>query len=78
MIWQEMLRDERNQGREEGENTGIVKGKRDAILVLLQEKGTISEELCEIITTQTDPTTLNEWIKIASRVTSIEQFMNEI
>ena len=78
MIWQEMLRDERNQGREEGENTGIVKGKRDAILVLLQEKGTISEELCEIITTQTDTTTLNAWIKIASRVTSIEQFMNEI
>ena len=74
MIWQEMLRDERKQGKEEGKE----EGKKDAILVLLQEKGSIPATLSEILSAQTDPDILNAWIKIASKVTSIEQFMKEI
>ena len=70
MIWQEMLRDERNQGK--------IEYGQSLLVSFLMEMGEIPEDVERIVMTQTDPITLNSWIKIASRVTSIEQFMNEI
>jgi len=78
MIWQEMLRDERNQGREEGREEGRIEYAKTLLTSFLNEKGVIPESLSEALSEQTNLTTLNEWIKIASKVTSIEQFMKEI
>ena len=70
MIWQEMLRDERNQGK--------IEYGQSLLVSFLMEMGEIPEEVERVVMTQTDPIILNTWIKIASKVTSIEQFMNEI
>ena len=45
MIFEEMMRDERKAGREEGREEGALLAKRAFIFELLEDVGTISEEL---------------------------------
>ncbi len=73
MILEEMLKDERAEGRAEG----IVEGKAEGILLLLQELGTVSDELEERIMSEKDPVTLNKYLKCAARVNSVEEFVHE-
>ena len=66
MILREMLRDERAEGKAEG--------KAEDILVLLQEIGSVSEQLQEQIINEKDLSTLLKWLKLAVKSESIQQF----
>ena len=70
MILREMLRDERAEGKTEGK----AEGKAEDILVLLQEIGTVSEQLQEKIVNEKDLSTLLKWLKLAAKSESIQQF----
>lgn len=70
MILEEMLRDERAEGRAEG--------KAESVLELLEEIGSVPEELRERILGSTDLQILNRWLKQAAKAESIEQFIKEL
>lgn len=75
MILEQMLKDERREGRKEGKNNGIAEG----LLSLLEVKfDTIPEELREKIDSMQDFDTLNSWVKIAAKAETMEEFQEEI
>lgn len=59
-----------SRGREEGRQEGRV----EAILEILEELGSVSDELRERITAQTDMAVLKMWLKYAAKAESIEAF----
>ena len=74
MLFQEMLRDEREQGKVEGK----IEGKVEDIFEFLSEMGEVSEELhCRIMSIK-DPKKLTRLSKAAARAGSIEQFMEAL
>lgn len=74
MLFEELLKDERAEGREEGRAEGI-KALLDSILALLEDKGDISEELRDVIMNEKDMDVLGNWIKLAAKAESIDQFL---
>ena len=70
MLFQELLRDERVEGR--------IEGRANSVLLLLEEKGVISEELQEKIMCEKDTEVLKRWLKLAAKVDSVEQFLEEM
>lgn len=70
MLFEELLRNERKEGR--------IEGKIEYILELLDDMGTLPEGLREKIETESDVATLNAWHKIAAKAGSIEQFVKEM
>ena len=70
MIFEEMMRDERKAGREEG----VLLAKRASIFDLLEEMGTVSEELEVKIHELSDEEQLKVLHKLASKAESIEDF----
>ena len=70
MIFEEMLRDERAEGR--------VEGMSDGILNLLGDMGNISDEVRNRIKNENNLDILTEWLKIAAKAGSIEEFLNKI
>ena len=70
MLFEELLKDERAEGRAEG--------RADSILTLLEEKGEIPTDLREKITKEKNMDVLGNWIKLAAKAQSIEQFLNEM
>jgi hypothetical protein len=60
------------------EERGIIKGKIEDILELLEDLGSIPAELEEKIKKQQDPALLTKWLKMAARVNSIEEFKEKI
>ena len=70
MIFEEMMRDERKAGREEG----ALLPRRASIFELLEEMGTISEELEVKIHELSDEEQLKMLLKLASKAESIEDF----
>lgn len=64
----------REEAYEEGKTAGEIAGKTEALLYLLEEKGTVPEELEERLRAETDENTLRKWLKIASNAESIEEF----
>ena len=68
--------------REEGFEDGIVKGrieeKAESILELLEDYGEIPERVRKLIMAQTDLGILRNWLKLAARVESIEDFEEKI
>lgn len=53
-------------------------GKKEALIELLEEKGSLSNELCETIKNQKDKAILSAWLKLAWKVESIEEFQQKI
>lgn len=82
MIFEEMLRDERAEGKAEGiaegRAMGISEGKAEDILELLSELGMVSDELTEKIMNEKDIPTLRRYLRCAAKAESIEQFSEEI
>ncbi len=66
MIFQEMLRDERMEGKAEG--------KIDSVLMILHNLGEVPQELQEVIMNEKSVDKLNEWLIYAARAESVEQF----
>jgi hypothetical protein len=55
-----------------------IQGKQEDIIELLEDCGSVSDALEKAITYQTDIPTLKKWIKIAAKVSTIEEFESEI
>lgn len=67
MLFEELLKDERAEGRAEG--------RADSILTLLEEKGEIPADLREKIMDEKSMEVLGKWIKLAAKAESIDQFL---
>lgn len=70
MTFQELLNDERAEGR--------VDERRQVIMEFLEDMGNVPNELQELIAKETDMNVLKLWNKIAAKAESIEQFMKDI
>lgn len=77
MLLKEVLKEERAEGRAEGRSEGRIEGKAEGILLLLKELGTVPDELTEKIMSEKDPAVLNEYLKCAAKVASIEDFVRQ-
>ena len=74
MRGEELLKQREQMGRE----AGLVQGRRDSLIIVLQAKGTISEALSGKIALQSDLEVLNNWIALAGQVSDIEEFERQI
>ena len=80
------MRQTREEGREEGWEDGFSQGETsgklteriETILDFLKDLGTIPEELHQRIMNQKDLSALKQWVKLAAKVDSIEDFQNQI
>ena len=66
------------KGIEEGREEGFSAGKADAILELLEDIGTIPEEIREKICNEKDSKVLNGWLKQAAKAESIDEFVSKM
>lgn len=73
-----LLRDEWKAGREEGREEGRQEMSQEMILNFLRDFGEVPDTLKEKITATTDVTILNQWVKLAARACSIEDFQKQI
>ncbi|MBQ7794973.1 MAG: hypothetical protein IJ374_00205 [Lachnospiraceae bacterium] len=82
MLTELLMQDERRAGREEGRKEGRIEGciedRKESILEILSEIGTVPDGLREKIMQEQTMTQLKEWTKLAARVDSIEQFITEM
>ena len=69
MIFEEMLREERAEGR--------VESKAEAVLEILEDLGEIPEYVREKIMNEKDLQTLTRWLKLAAKAGSFEEFLNK-
>ena len=67
MIFEEMLRDERIEGRTE-----------ETLLLYLQNFGTVPESVCACVQKEQDFEVLKQWTKIAFQSKSVEEFAERI
>lgn len=70
MIFEEMLQDERAEGKAEG--------KAEDILELLEELGAVPDDLRVRIMSERDLAVLKGWHKKAARADSIQQFLRSM
>ena len=70
MLFEEMLRDERKEGRAEGQAL--------AVLSLLKNKGEVSKELQDNVMNEKDMVILEKWIMLAAEIKTVEEFMKEM
>lgn len=66
------------QREQVGHAAGLVEGRRDSLMIALQTKGTVSEELSDKIGKQADLEVLNNWIALACQASDIEEFERQI
>ena len=72
--WENMSMSIYKQGIEQG----LLRGKQEGILDLLQDYGPVGEELRQKIMTETDTEILRNWLKLAGRAGSIEAFQHNM
>ncbi len=82
MFWEQIIRDEkedaRAEGLAEGRAEGKLEGKAEAVLELLEDLGSIPEEVRVRILSETDLGNLRVWNKLAAKSDSIEQFLQRM
>ena len=66
------------KGIEEGREEGFSAGKADAILELLEDIGTIPEEIRKKVCNEKDIKILNGWLKQAAKAESIDEFISKM
>lgn len=67
--WEEKIYD-RNEGKQEG--------KAEAVLELLEDLGTVPQELKKIILEQSNLDILRRWLKLAAKAETIEEFKEKM
>ncbi|MFR9236216.1 MAG: hypothetical protein ACLVLH_25885, partial [Eisenbergiella massiliensis] len=65
---------EKEYSWEDGNKAGKVKGRAESILEILEELGTVPEELRRRLLEETDLQRLKNWLKEAIKAASIEDF----
>ena len=78
MTFEQFLKEERADAKAEGRAEGELLGKVEFILSLLEELGTVSEDVREKIQNETDSQVLVRWFKLAAKAESMEQFLNDM
>ena len=68
----------RDEGVEFGKQIGIINGKIEDILELLEDKGEVPEKVKAEIFAETDPEVLKKWLRLAAKSETIEEFCKEI
>ncbi len=74
MLLEELLKDERAEGKLEGR----AEGKAESILLLLQDIGSVPDGLRNKILNEQDMDILLKYLKLAARVDSIAEFAKEM
>ena len=64
----------RDEGRSEGIAIGRTEGGSNAILTILEQKGTVPDDLRERILSQKDEAVLKQWLLAAASAGNIENF----
>ena len=70
MIFEEMLRDERAEGKAEA--------VLEMLLELMNDLGEIPDELRNRITSEKDLETLKKWLRLAARSESLDEFLEKM
>ncbi len=78
MIFQEMLADEREEGRIEGRIEGQLSARIEVILEFLENLGMVSQELKVRIQQEKDIEILKRWSKLAAKAESINEFQEKM
>ena len=68
----------KKEGYEEGHASGLQEGKAADILILLEQKGTIPNDLRERILSEKDETVLKQWLLAAASARDIENFREKM
>lgn len=66
------------QGLAQGLKQGLTAGRAESVIELLNELGDIPSEVCEQIRSEKNAEILKDWLKLAAKVTSIEQFTKQM
>ena len=78
MIFEEMLRDERAEGKAEGIAEGKTEAVLEMLLELMNDLGEIPDELRNRITSEKDLETLKKWHRLAARSESLDEFLKKM
>ena len=78
MIFEEMLRDERAEGKAEGIAEGKTEAVLEMLLELMKDLGEIPDELRNRITSEKDLETLKKWHRLAARSESLDEFLKKM
>ena len=78
MIFEEMLRDERAEGKAEGIAEGKTEAVLEMLLELMKDLGEIPDELRNRITSEKDLETLKKWHRLAARSESLDEFFEKM
>lgn len=90
MIFEEMLKEERAAGFAKGRAEGVAEGRakgvaegrisesKDTLLLFLQNLGTVPKVLSDQIEEQGDLDVLKEWLGLAFKSKSVEEFAKKI
>ena len=73
MIFEEMLREEREEGREEGRSV-----LKEPLLLCLKRFGDIPDEILEQVQSQQDMEELKNWIQTTVRSKKLEEFARKM
>lgn len=73
MIFEEMLKEERAEGFQEGRST-----LKETLLLFLQSFGDIPDEVLEQIQAQQDMEVLKNWMQTAFRSKTLEEFVQKM
>ena len=66
------------EGRAEGHASGLQEGRASDVLTILEQKGTIPDDLRERILSQKDETVLRQWLLTAASAEDIKAFCEKI
>lgn len=78
MIFEEMLRDERAEGKAEGIAEGKAEAVLEMLLELMNDLGEIPDELRNRIASEKDLETLKKWHRLAARSESLDEFLEKM
>ena len=74
IIFEEMLRDERAEGKAEGKTEAVL----EMLLELMNDLGEIPDELRNRIASEKDLETLKKWHRLAARSESLDEFLEKM
>lgn len=78
MLTELLMQDERRAGRAEGRVEGRAEEAKESVLAFLSEFASVPNDLHQRIMQEENLEQLRNWLKLAARVDSIEQFIKEM